>query len=131
MNFDILNQIVQYASNFQSLPLYAKMSGLVLIIVSIAKSSMIQPYWDKLGAAKPLVPPVLAIIVALIGIHPITMSAVIESLMGGSLAIAAHELLDALKVVPTIGPKYTAFINLMESLLRSPKAAPAEEKPKA
>ena len=117
---DVFAQIMQFVMSFKDLPSYAQVSGIVLIIVSLAKTSFVQPFWDKFGDFKILVAPGLGFIAALVSIHPLTFSAVMASIAGGTLAIGLHELMDAFKKIPVIGPKYEGIINFFEKLLHAP-----------
>lgn len=122
MEFEMLiSQVVLQASS-ASVPSYAKISGLVLLLVSFAKTSFAQPLWDKLGNAKILVAPILSIIIAIVSIHPFSFSALYDSLLGGALAVATHELLDKMKLLPGVGPGYIKLISFFEKMLKSPKA---------
>ena len=125
---NIVYSVISYIFGFNSVPEYAKNSVLVLVVIGLLKSSAALPLWNKLGNFKVLAAPLLSMLLSLVGVNPFSMS---ESFISGALAIALHEMLDALKAMPGIGPKYQALIAVVERLLRSPKLAPAVVEVKA
>ncbi len=98
-------------------------SALITLIIALIKTSrqtnaMI---WTRLGPAKVLVAPLLAIVTGVIGLGtggvPITGALVFTYLTAGAGAVLLHEMLDALKDMPGIGKPYLALIALAEDLL--------------
>ena len=118
----LLSQAWNLILNFNSLPLPGKISGIVLLVLALWKSSFVQPYWAKLGAWQVVVAPTLGVVIAVVSVQPLTLAAIWQSLLGGLISIALHELLDAAKSIPTLGPIYVRLICAVESFLGSPKA---------
>jgi hypothetical protein len=122
----LLAQVLDFFNHFGDMPLPGKISGLVLLLLSLWKTSFLQPYWKQLGAWRALVPPVLGIILALVNVRPLTLETLAQSAMGGALAIALHEMFTTVKSIPGLGGFYVRLINAVEAFLRSPNAIQAQ-----
>jgi hypothetical protein len=120
---ELFNQAWGLIAGFNQLDLAGKIGGIVLLVLSIVKNSALRPLWDKAGAWKVVVAPALAVLYALIMVQPFTLKAVVASLVGGALAVASHELLDAIKNLPGIGPAFVKAIGFVQGILKAPKAA--------
>lgn len=117
---DLFNQAWMLVKGFNELDVAGKIGGIVLLVLSICKNSALRPLWDKAGAWKVLVAPALAVIYAVVMVKPLTLSAIVASLVGGALAVATHELLDAVKNLPGIGPAFLKVIGFVQGLLKAP-----------
>jgi len=109
-------------TGFKDLGTAGAIGGLVLLLISLVKSSLIRPLWDKMGAWKVLVAPALAFIYTVVTVQPLTLQAVVTSLIGGAMAVATHELLDAVKQLPGVGPVFIKAIDFVKGLLKAPPA---------
>lgn len=123
----LIQQLMGWVNSLHNeTPLPVKIAGFVLLLISFWKTSIARKfYWDKLGAYKSLVAPVLGLIASILVVEPLNLASVLAGLAGGVLASGAHEVLDAVKALPVIGPKYASLIDFIKSLLKAP------EKPKA
>lgn len=118
----LLAMVWAFIQGMGDMSIQAKIAGGVLILISAWKSSLLKPVYDKLGAAKVLVAPVLGMIAGILSIEPLSLAAVWAGIQGGVLAIALHQLLDAVKAMPWVGDKYKAWIDLISGILLKPKA---------
>lgn len=117
----ILGQIWAFIQGFGDMSLLHKISGITLLLIAVWKSSIVKPLWDKLGAAKILVAPALGMIAAVVSVEPFSWAAIWQGLQGGVLAIALHELLDAVKLMPWVGDKYKTVIDFISGILFKPE----------
>lgn len=110
-----------------SVPVGLKIAGIVLLLISLTKVSFLRPLWDKLGAAKAVLAPVLGLVVGFLifqASNPMTFAAVVGYLLSGGGAIMLHEILDAVKSLPMVGPVFKSVIEAIQKLLRAPQAKP-------
>jgi len=119
---ELFNQGWALITGFNQLDVAGKIGGIVLLVISIVKNSALRPLWDKAGAWKVMVAPVLSVVYALVMIHPFTLQGLMASLIGGALAVATHELLDGVKSLPGIGAGFQKAIDFVQGLLKAPKA---------
>ncbi len=113
--------IFAYLQTFNDMSSANKISGLVVILVGLWKTSFVRNLlWDKLGAWKVLVGPLLGVIASLVLIQPLSWAGVWEGLLGGTLSIALHHLLDAVKLIPGLGTGYVKFIDWVKAVLKAP-----------
>ena len=117
----LLNQIMDFFKSFGSMPLQGKIAGIVLSLITVWKSSMLRPYWDKWGEWKLLVAPLLGILLGLTAIQPFSTATVWAGFMGGVLALPLHDFLSALEEMPWIGPTYKTLIGFLEKILKKPQ----------
>lgn len=92
----------------------------LLLIASMKVTVLDKLIWNHLGAAQPLLPPLLGLVVGLIMVKlngPISIAAIIAFLGSGAGAIAVHELLDSIKAFPGLGPVYVSVISTVEGYL--------------
>lgn len=121
--FDILKAVWELIQAFPSLASQDKIIGILVLVIGLVKSSALRPLWDALGAFKVLVAPAMAVILAVVSVKPFTVAALAHSIGDGMLAIALYQMLDAVKSMPMIGPKYVAIIAWVMKLLKSPEVA--------
>lgn len=120
----ILNQVIQFIGQWGDFSAQAKLANIVLIIVALWKTSFLRNlFWDKLGVWKVVVAPALGVLGAFLAIEPFTWSAVWTGLQGGLLAVAVHQLLEVVKVLPGIGSVYVGIIDFIAKLLKAPDQA--------
>jgi hypothetical protein len=118
----LFSQLYAFITGFATMSTAAKISGIVLLIIAIMKSSFLAPVWAKLGNLQVLVAPVLAIAVSMVAIQPFTWATFSQSLISGTVAIGVHQLLDGIKTIPGLGSIYISVINFFESILQAPAA---------
>lgn len=118
---DLFNQVLDLVKNFASMESKAAIGAVITILLSLWKSSILRPFWDKLGAAKVLVAPVLGLVAALVAIPELNWAAIVAGVQSGMLAIAFHELLNAIKALPFVGDKYKQWIDFVDKALFRPK----------
>jgi len=130
---DLINEILSYLKGFGDLDNMAKVAAVLMTLISIWKSSLLQPYWDKLGALKVWVAPILGAALAIVQLWPEPFTwpalgaALLAGLKTGALSIAFFQLLQTLKSMPVIGEKYKAIIEFFENLLMMPEEAKEKE----
>lgn len=116
-----LNQVFQAITAMGGLPWAGKVAAICLLVVGSMKVSFLRPLWDKLGAAKVFLAPVLAIIGGILSLPEISVAGVMAYMFAGAGAIALAEVLKAVKEIPGIGPVYVAVIDLISGLLKKPE----------
>jgi hypothetical protein len=72
--------------------------------------------WDRLGAAKAWVAPVLALIGGIMNLETITLPAILAYMGAGAGAIILHQLLDLVKAMPGISSFWIMVINMIASV---------------
>ena len=107
--------------------------ALIYLIIGTMKNSAIRGMlWDKLGAAKVLVAPILSFImveiVALSSGQGFTFKSIMLSLVTGAGAIALYEIMAAVKSIPGIGPVWVSVIDFIGKILQKPQAQPVVSK---
>lgn len=118
---DFLKAVFAAVAGFGGLPWAGKVASICLLLVASMKVSFLAPLWDKLGAAKVFVAPVLALVGGLLSMGQITMAGAIAYMLAGAGAVALHQMLDAIKAIPGLGSMYVAVIDLVSSLLKKPQ----------
>lgn len=116
----VLNSIWDLVLHFKTMAPKEQITGIVLILIAIWKSSLLKPYWDKFGAWKVLVPAILGIVLGFVYLPVVSAETIWESLRSGLLAIAVHKLFVGIQTIPGIGEKYLKVVNYIEKLLRKP-----------
>lgn len=119
---DFFAQVLEAIRTFGGLSVMAKISAVVMIIISSMKVSFFRELiWDKLGALQTWVAPILGLIAGILGLGngdaPITLASVMAYVAAGGGAIILHELLDSIKAIPGIGQVYISMINLIQGFL--------------
>ena len=114
----MLGDLIKAIGDIKSVGWQAGVSGILVVIISTTKNSFLkQLIWDKLGWAKVMVAPVLAMIVVALTVQPFNAKAVLLALTTGAGAIALHQVLDALKDAPFIGETWKKVIDGIGKLL--------------
>lgn len=115
---DFLSQVFEVVKNLGGLSWGAKIIALITLAISSLKvSALEEKVWDKLGAAKVLVAPVLGLIVGLISLPSLSGPAVIAYLMAGAGSIILHQILKAIQDMPFVGAKIKIGIYFISKLL--------------
>lgn len=123
-------QVLEAIGQFGGLPWVGKIALLItLIIGSMKVTALRQLIWDKLGAAKAWLAPILGLILGVLtlmqGGH-LTLAGVLAWVSAGAGALILHELLDSIKKIPGIGAAWVGFIDLIMSYLGAVKAPEAK-----
>ena len=118
---DFLAQVLEAVKGMGGLSGAAKVSTIVMLLISSMKVSALAKYWDKLGTAKPWASPLLGVLIGLAslwsgGAAP-TLAQLGAYMLAGAGALHLHELLDLAKKLPKVGPVYIKLIDLIEGVL--------------
>jgi hypothetical protein len=122
-----LEQVFAAVKDFGGLSWGLKVIAVCTLLIASMKVSVLKPLWDKLGAFKVLAAPVLALVMGVVSLSTgavdgkITGAALMAWAMAGGGAIILHQLLDAIKELPMVGPKYDAWIDLAKGFLGGKK----------
>lgn len=123
-----LSQVLEFIKAFGGLSWMMKVAGIIMLVIATMKVSFIRQYvWDKLGFAKAIVAPVLALAAGLLSMPEFSWGGIVAWLFAGAGALVLHELLDALKGIPGIGGVWVTIIEFLSSVLGG-SSAPAVEK---
>lgn len=121
---DLLTQIMAALQGFATESSPLKAAAIITVLISIWKSSLLQPLWAKFGSAQILVAPLLGMISALITLPGgFSWANVMAGLHGGLLAIALHAVFTALEDWPVIGAPFQKWIAWVDQLLLAPAAS--------
>lgn len=100
-----------------------KAVAVIYVLIGSIKVSVLAPLWDKLGKAKALVAPVLAMVAALFvtwGSGPLSLPTVFIALTTGAGALALADILGAVKQAPGVNPVWLAVVGFLEKVLKKP-----------
>lgn len=133
---DFIRQVREAADSFGGLTAVGKLSVIITLLVSSLKVAPVTRYlWSRLGWAQVLVAPALALAAGLVALSaagaPVTLPVLLAYLTAGAGSVFLHELLDALKGAPGLGPVFVKVLDFVESFLApvppggSPTLAPA------
>lgn len=111
-----LSQVMTFIKAFGGLPWMGKVAGVTMLIVASFKVSFMQPLWSKLGKWQVFAPLVLALAGGVLSMSPFTLPGLMAYMFAGAGAVVLHELLDAAKAIPGLGPMYVSAINFVENL---------------
>lgn len=115
---DFFNQVLVAIQAMGGLAGLAKVSSVIVLIIASMKVTAINSiFWDKLGAFKAWLAPILGIIAGVLLLHPLTLPGVVAYLFAGGGAVALHELLDSVKAIPGLGSVYVFIIDGIEEFL--------------
>jgi len=121
----LFSDVMSAIQGFGGLSWTLKIAFVVMIIIGLMKISALSSFWDKLGAAKAWLAPILGLVmgVLMLGANGQLSWAGVFAYMGsGAGAILLHELLDAVKAIPGLGSTYVTIINLIEGAIPGPLA---------
>lgn len=130
---DFLTQMLDLFKNFGGLAWYAKVSGVIMLVVASMKVSFLNNLiWSKLGALQTWLAPALGLVAGIVSLasggQPITLAAIMLYVSTGVGAIGLHELLDTVKAIPGLGALWVSVINVIESALGGPASQPQLKK---
>ncbi len=111
---DFFTQVLAAVQGFGGLPWMAKISTIIMLLVGSMKVTFLRGLiWDRLGAAKAWVAPVMALIAGIINMETITLPGVLAYMGAGAGAIILHQLLDLVKAIPGISSFWIAVIDII------------------
>jgi hypothetical protein len=124
---DFMTQVLAAIKSFGGLSWVLKIAAIVTLILASMKVSILNTYvWSKLGNFKTWAAPLLGLIAGVLslsqGTAGISLAALTAYVGAGSGAILLHELLDTVKAIPGIGPKWVELITVIETYLGGPAA---------
>lgn len=123
---DFLAQVLEAIKSFGGLSTLLKISAVITLIIASMKVTFLNELiWQKLGAAKVYLAPVLGLIAGILGIGtggaPITIPLIFAYVSAGAGAVFLHEILDTIKALPGLGAIYITIIDLIEGVLGGPQ----------
>lgn len=126
---DFLAQILDAVRAMGGLSKLALVASVITLVISSMKVSFLNSLiWDRLGAAKVLVAPVLSIaaglIMSVVGGAKFSLPMIVAYLSSSVGSIAFHQLLDGLKEAPFVGPVLKSVIAWIEKVLGGPAPEP-------
>lgn len=113
-----VTQAFQVFQSFHELTPKIVMIGVLTLIISAWKVSVFKPYWEKLGSFKTLCAPASMFFLAVINSvnGPLNFHIIFNALMIGFTSVGFHELLDSIKLMPHIGPRWVVMVNVISDL---------------
>jgi hypothetical protein len=118
---DFLSQILSAVKSFGGLSWMLKVSAVLTIVISSMKVSFFRGLvWDKLGALKPWLAPILGLLAGILTLGAgggMSLAGVMAWISAGAGAIIFHELLDTVKAIPGLGPMWVSVIDIISGLL--------------
>jgi len=128
---DFLAQVLLAVKEFGGLPWMAKISMIIMLLVGSMKVTFLRGLiWDRLGAAKAWVAPILALIAGILNMEVITLPGVLAYVGAGAGAIiradpapVAAAVASSAVVIPRPSP-HASPAPLSESSARCSRAAP-------
>jgi hypothetical protein len=108
-----ISEILSTVGGWKGMPVQFILSGVLALVVSSLKVDFIRSLlWDRLGAAKVLLAPVLSLLGALVVVQPFTWETVWVALSTGAGAIALYEIVNGLKTLPFVSPLVSKVLDL-------------------
>jgi hypothetical protein len=122
---NIFQDALKAIGDWKALGWQAGIAGILTVLISTMKNSLLRGLiWDKLPTmAKLLVAPVLALLAFFLGLGKLDGATILMAITTGAASVYIHQLLDAVKEIPGVGPKYQWLIDLLAKLLKKPAAA--------
>jgi hypothetical protein len=122
-----LGMIVPWIQSLSGLSTAGIIAASLTLLISLWKSSALQPLWAMIPASvQTWVAPLMAIVIALGGMPSLSWAslwvAIQAGLGSGMLAIALHDLLDTVKTMPWVSGPWVTVINFIEGFLGAPPA---------
>lgn len=123
-DLDFFAQVSQFVASYGGMTPMVKISGYILLVIAITKTSFVAPLWDKLPAVvKTLVAPLLGLIGAILTQgSSLTWASAFAFVTAGTGAVFIHEILDGVKAIPGLGQLYISIIDMAEKVLFKPQA---------
>lgn len=123
---DFLSEIINFVRSAGGLSTFAIISGVITLLLASMKVSFLNDLvWSKLGEKKIWAAPIIGLIAGILGLGhdgKITGAMIFAYITTGFGAIALHEILDLVKLIPGIGSIYVTIINIIEGALGGPSA---------
>lgn len=131
--YDFLSDIFSAIRHFGGISWFSRIALITTLVVSSMKVTFLNKLiWEKFGRAKAWASPIFGLIAGLLALgsdgHLPSIAEAMAYMSAGSGALIFHELLDTIKVIPGLGPKWIAFIEVIESSLGGPPPGPKDEK---
>lgn len=121
-----LGEVLDVIEGFGGVSTVLQISIIIMLIISSMKVSLLRDLiWDRIGALKAWIPPLLGLVAGLLGLYgegDLTLASALAYMSAGAGAIILHELLNTVKAVPGIGPVYVQIIDLIQLALRPKKS---------
>jgi len=118
-------QVLEAITKFGGISWVARIALFITLLIASMKVLPIrQLIWDRLGAAKAWLAPVLGAILGLLQLSmsgQLTLPGVFAWVSAGAGAIILHELLDTIKKIPGIGAAWVSFIDVVMNFLGTAK----------
>lgn len=119
---DFVMQLVYAIRDMGGAGTLAQVAVIVTLLVSSMKVTVLnQLVWQRLGPFKVLAAPLFALVAGVVGLGaqgaPPSLARVVAYLSAGAGAIVLHQLLDALKAVPGLGPWYANALEVVSRTL--------------
>jgi len=133
--FEFLERVFVTVRQMGGMDRLATVSAIITLLISSLKVSLLnKAVWSKLGEGKVFVAPLLGLIGGILSAavagQPITLPLVVAYVMAGGGAVFLHEILDALKALPGLGPVYLKVIDIAEEILGGADKKPEESQEK-
>src|SRR4051812_33026890 len=108
----LFDQVLSLIYAWGGIPFTLKVSGIILVVVSMLKVTAFRPMWDFLGPCKAFLCAFLALLGGIFSLgQNMTAAGILAYLFSGAGAVVLHEMLDQVKLIPGIGPQYIMIIN--------------------
>lgn len=118
------NQVIELVKSFGGIPWTMKIAGIIMLIIATMKVTFLRPLWDKLGWIKGFVAGILGLIAGVLMLskeNMLSFPGVVAYMFSGMGAVVLHQMLDALKQIPGIGPVYVQIIDFIMNLAKAPQ----------
>lgn len=121
---EFLSLVFKSVHEFGGLSWGLKVGAVIMLLISSMKVSLVRQWtWDKIPAGiKPMVAPILGAIAGLASLGKWDVPSIVAWAMAGAGAVLLDQILDGVKQMPGIGPKYIAVIDFISKLLKKPSA---------
>lgn len=123
---DFLLQLFSAIKDLGGMAWAGKVCAIVALLIGSTKVSFLRAaLWDKLGAYKVLVAPLLGLAGGAVAYFSsgvqLTLANATAYIFAGAGAVLLSELLEVVKAIPGIGPMYLSAIGLLEGILGAKK----------
>lgn len=121
---DFLSQVFSVVKSLGGMAWGLKIASIMFLVVGSMKVSLIRSFtWDKIPAAlKVWLAPFLSALAGLFSSGNFDKASLTAWALAGGGAVLLYQILEGVKLIPGIGPKYVSIINFIGVLLGKPKA---------
>lgn len=120
---DFLIQTFNSVLELGGLPWAAKIIVIVNLLIASMKVSIVKQYaWDKFGALKVLVAPLLGLMIGYLSLHDRSVPALMSYVLAGNGAILLHEILDGVKSFPMVNDKHKVLVEFVKGFIGGKKS---------